>query len=32
LILAGMVERLALDEAGRIPPMNGDEFRRFVGE
>jgi hypothetical protein len=33
LTLAGMVERLALDEAARVTAgMDGDPFRRFVGE
>jgi hypothetical protein len=33
LTLAGMVERLAQEEAARVTAgMDGDEFRRFVGE
>jgi hypothetical protein len=33
LTLAGMVERLALDEPTRVTaPMDGDQFKRFVGE
>jgi hypothetical protein len=31
--LARMVERLALDEAARVTAtMDGDQFKRFVGE
>jgi len=31
--LAGVVERLALDEAARVTAgMDGDQFKRFVGE
>jgi hypothetical protein len=33
LTLAGMVERLALEEAARVTaPMDGDQFKRFVEE
>jgi hypothetical protein len=33
LTLADMVERLALEEAARVTaPMDGDQFKRFVGE
>jgi hypothetical protein len=33
LPLAGMVERLAMEEAARVTAgMDGDQFKRFVGE
>ena len=33
LTLAGMVERLAMEEAARVTTgMDGDQFKRFVGE
>jgi len=33
LTLAGMVERLALEETARVTAgMDGEQFKRFVGE